>query len=331
MDQSRRPDHVALREIDALARVMNSKIHDDVHVYTPIGCAELRSKADFHNLTYDLIVFGPGDMQPSVKSAMKTARRVVYVLPDINWSTPESLGRDYILVTQLRELDGVSGETAIEKIRALAPQVKLNPHEAVRHVYLPFAELPFLDRHYMQSFIDSYALQPWVCRNDSERADAAYVGSLKTSRADVMARLAAEGDADLYGNFSYHDLCAAAPTLSGLANKYHVNPRAAIRGAVPAASAWRVYAQHGCAIDIADTAPVLLGSDKLRYFEYALAESRVVVEGSDERAREIAQDRIDNTLIGLNGRASLRQYKAALGRQLIPRLQEVVNKDGVIT
>ena len=286
MEESNYGDHVALREQEAFARIVKKSFGPDAKVINsrPSRVAKHVAKTDGD---FDLFVFWSGKVNEDVLAACQQAKKLSVFVSDPNWSTVVDPGRDdFVLATQFQSLD--DDDTYKSRLAKYDIDVSLSD----RHVFLPLGEMPLIDRQYMRFFLDAPAISRAVLPA-YERAEAAYAGSLKPSRAHIMAQEAAEGTCDVYGNFTSPQLVDYWTDRSkgSLANvDLHT------RGKVAPNQVWRAYQAHDTALMISDPAMADLETHYLRPFEYALSESRVRV-ASDSPELQARDDKYIHDLV----------------------------------
>lgn len=312
MEESNYGDHVALREQEAFARIVKKSLGVDVKVVNscPSCVAKHAAAADGD---FDLFVFWSGQVNEDVFAACQQANQLTVFVSDPNWPTVVDPGRDdFVLATQFQSLD--SDDNYKSRLAKYDIDVSLSN----RHVFLPLGEMPLIDRQYMRFFIDAPALGRSVLPA-FERAEAAYAGSLKPSRARIMAQEAAEGLCDVYGNFSSQQLVEYWIDRSkGSLTNIDLHTR----GKIAPNQVWRAYQTHDTALMISDPAMIDLETHYLRPFEYALSESRIRV-ASDSPELQARDDKYIHDLVcDDNGLGSIKTLRSNYDMDLCARISD---------
>lgn len=310
MEEAVYGDHVALREQDAFARIVASALGHDARVISSRPSRVARDVAAAGG-DFDLFVFWSGTVNEDVLAACKQAKKLTVFVSDPNWPTVVDPGRDdFVLATQFQSLD----DDTDYKSRLAKYDIDVTLSE--RHVFLPLGEMPLIDRQYARVFTMSPAIGRAILPSH-ERAEAAYAGSLKPSRAHIMAQEAAEGSCDVYGNFTSSQL---AEYWTNRGKGSLVNLSLHTRGKVAPNQVWRVYQEHGTALMISDPAMVDLSTHYLRPFEYALSGARIRVASDSPELQAFDDKYIHDLVCDDNGVGSVDVLRANYDMDLRTRV-----------
>ena len=310
-------DHIAIRDMNAFGRIVERVTGRDVHVITPIECAGFRARRDMHDECFEMIVFW-SSRQPNaaVKSAMNVADHVYAVVQDPNWSVNIQHDGPLTLVTPFRALEDKDIADVVSELSS----ADINAPGAQKHVFIPFGEMAFSDRRYMREFVTSPAIPMKQMPRESERARAAYAGSLKPERAELMAMLGATGECDLYGRFTARDLEAYRGKQFGESDEL----RHRVHGHLRPMSVWRAYAAHEAAVLISDPMMVRFQTHYMRPLEYALAGVPVEVKATTNEAAKYDENMLGEFVLDdTSGRASLSKLRDAYTMGIEDRIREV--------
>ena len=325
IDVNKKPQHVAFAEINALANIIRNNLRRSVE---HISFDRYRD-FDVTALPFDLVVFGPGEPVAEVKELAARATELFYVLPDQSWDAAVDFGRQYTLITQLQTLDGSDWRDELNELLSARPGLCLNPSDITQHHYFPMAEMPFHDHSYMEMFQSGSSRETQLLVDSMKRrvarsgCPAAYAGSLKKDRAELMANYAALGLCDLYGRYLPDDVLSH--WTSGMGTDRNI--RSAIRGWLSPFDAWRAYEAYSSAILFSEREMTRFNSDRLRLFEYALAGATVKVVSSDHKLYKQDVAMLETCLLDdTTGRASLDKYHDSLEMSLVDRLRDVFGK-----
>lgn len=305
-----RKTHTAWAEIEAYTDLMRKYVNPRSQMICPDSVDEYLQCV---KRAEPLTIFMSGEMSEGSKALLDLAREndqpVYAILQDPNWETDFAPLNDYeyTLITPFAALESKSDYAKTLKRRGF------DVSGATRHVYFPFGEMALHSGMYRRMFENSREI-------DFDRtAPGVYAGSLKPDRAPIMAELAVDGLADLYGNINVNELVSHAPLMSQTGNiETH------LKGKISPYAVWRAYAAYEMVYHIVDPVMVDLGVNCVRWFEYALANAKIAIVTRDVVSADIECSRLENRLIDDDGRASLEKLLENSDSDRIPDTFEVI-------